>query len=300
MSLPHITIYTDGGCDPNPGPGGWGAILIQDDGTEIELSDGAESTTNNRMEMSAVITALNHLTKGHRVDLYVDSQYVKNGITQWIAGWQRKNWQTSTGNPVKNQDLWQTLDSAVKRHEITWHWVKGHAGDQYNERVDELATTARPGEKGATNTTVELGDNALTVFIRVAVPKNDKAGGWALRIWDGQTATDHSGRIPQVSSANAMEIMAAFQIFKTVPKDATLRIYCPGDYLHKGITQWIHGWKKKNWRTASGSAVKNADAWRALDEAQQGRTVDWVWEDRKKSPAIAEGLDKVAQQALQS
>ena len=112
MSLPHITIYTDGGCNPNPGPGGWGAILIQDDGTEIELSDGTTDTTNNRMEMSAVLTALNHLKQAHRIDLYVDSQYVKNGITQWIVGWQRKNWRTSTGSAVKNQDLWQDLNHA--------------------------------------------------------------------------------------------------------------------------------------------------------------------------------------------
>ena len=89
------------------------------------------------------------------------------------------------------------------------------------------------------------------------------------------------------------------QIFKTVPKDASLRIYCPSDYLHKGITQWIHGWKKRNWRTASGGAVKNVEVWRALDEARQDRTVDWVWEDRKKSPAIVEDLDKVAKIALQ-
>ncbi len=298
MSLPHITIYTDGGCNPNPGPGGWGAVLIQDDGTEIELSDGDKDTTNNRMEMSAVLTALNHLPEKHHVDLYVDSQYVKNGITQWIAGWRRKNWRTSTGSPVKNKDLWQKLDAAVNRHEITWHWVKGHAGDHYNERVDELATAARPGEKGETNATVELGADALTVFIRVAVPKNNGAGGWALRVWDGKTATDYSGRVPKVSSANAMEIMAAFQIFKTVPKDAALRIYCPSDYLHKGITQWIHGWKNKNWRTASGGAVKNVEVWQALDQARQDRTVDWVWEDRKNQPAIAEGLDKVAKAKL--
>lgn len=299
MSLPHITIYTDGGCNPNPGPGGWGAVLIQDDGTEIELSDGDKETTNNRMEMSAVMTALNHLPEPHAIDLYVDSQYVKNGITKWIAGWKRKNWRTSTGSAVKNKDLWQALDSAVSRHKITWHWVKGHAGDKYNERVDELATAARPVEKGERTATTTLDENALQVFIRIAVPKNGGQGGWALRVWDGQTSTDHSGRVPQVSSANAMEIMAAFQIFKTVPKDAVLQIYCPSDYLHKGITQWIHGWKKRNWRTASGGAVKNVDVWRALDEARQERTIEWVWEDRKNSPAIANGLEDIAKMSLQ-
>jgi ribonuclease HI len=258
--MPHITIYTDGGANPNPGPGGWGALLIDDSGHEKELSGGDEDTTNNRMELTAVIEALNSLDKPHDIDLYVDSQYVKNGLTSWIHGWIKKGWKTSTGSPVKNKDLWQKLHEATQHHNIKWNWVKGHAGDEYNERVDQLATEAQPGAEK-----VEPSEDKLVVFIRVAVPKNDGPGGWAIRVWDGETSTDYSGKVPKVSSSNALELLTAFQIFKTVPKDAALQIFCPSDYLHKGITQWIEGWKRRNWKTASGSPVKHADSWRSIE-----------------------------------
>lgn len=291
--MPHITIYTDGGANPNPGPGGWGALLIDDSSHRTELRGGEEDTTNNRMELTAVIEALNALDKPHDIDLYVDSQYVKNGLTSWIHGWIKKGWKTSTGSPVKNKDLWQRLYDATQRHNITWHWVRGHAGDEHNERVDQLATAARPGAEK-----VELSDDRLLVFFRVAVPKNDGPGGWAIRVWDGETATDYSGKVPNVASANALELLTAFQIFKTVPKDAELQIFCPGDYIHKGITQWIEGWKRRGWKTVSGSPVKYADSWRAIDEATSKRRVEWVLEDRDKSPAIADGLDQVAREKL--
>lgn len=293
MGLPRVTIYSDGGCNPNPGPGGWGAVIIASDGSEKELSGGHPETTNNRMELTAVTEALNALVESHHVKLYVDSQYVKKGITQWLPGWIRSGWRTSTGSTVKNQDLWEALSQAVKRHEIEWRWVKGHAGDTYNERVDQLATAAQPERK-----TVALSDDKLVAFIRVAVPKNDGPGGWAIRIWDGKESSDYSGRVPKVPSANAMELMAAFQIFKSVPKDAPLQIYCPSDYLFKGMTEWIGGWKKRSWKTSSGGAVKNVDSWRSIDEAASSRIVDWVWEQRDNSPAISVGLDKVAKEAL--
>lgn len=291
--MPRITIYTDGGANPNPGPGGWGAILIDEKGREKELSGGADDTTNNQMELTAVIEALNALKQPCTVDLYVDSQYVKNGITSWMKSWIRKGWRTSSGSRVKNQPLWEALHEATQRHEIQWHWVKGHAGDTYNERVDQLATEARPGYQKPS-----LSEDRLAVFMRVAVPKPDGPGGWAIRIWDGHKAVDHSGRLPSVSSANALELLTAFQIFKTIPKDAAVQIFCPSDYLYKGITQWIHGWKKRGWKTASGTGVKNADSWRAIDNAIRDRQVEWVWEQRDNSPALAEGLDKVARAVL--
>ena len=133
-----VTIYTDGACSGNPGPGGWGAVLIYDN-HEKEMIGGEENTTNNRMELMATIEALNALKESCSVELYTDSQYVKGGITEWIHGWKRNGWKTSAKKPVKNVDLWQLLDEAVVRHEINWHWVKGHAGDKYNEMADALA-----------------------------------------------------------------------------------------------------------------------------------------------------------------
>ena len=136
----HIQIYTDGACKGNPGPGGWGALLISG-GTEKELFGGEDGTTNNRMELTAVIEALTALKRPCRVTLYLDSEYVRKGITEWIAGWKARGWRTAAKQPVKNVDLWQRLDALVAGagHCIDWRWVKGHSGDAGNERADWLA-----------------------------------------------------------------------------------------------------------------------------------------------------------------
>lgn len=137
----EVIIYTDGACKNNPGPGGWAAILIYKD--QEKIISGKESfTTNNRMELLAVINALNSLKFSCEISLYTDSQYVQNGITKWLPGWRKKNWRTSNGSAVKNQDLWELLDLATKKHNISWHWVKAHNGNAINERVDYLARQA--------------------------------------------------------------------------------------------------------------------------------------------------------------
>lgn len=136
--MKQVTIYSDGACRGNPGPGGWGALLIHGEHRR-ELHGGATNTTNNRMEMTAVIEALNTLNEACDISLYTDSQYVLRGMTEWLAGWKAKGWKTASRKPVKNADLWQQLDSACARHEIRWHWVKGHNGDPGNERADSLA-----------------------------------------------------------------------------------------------------------------------------------------------------------------
>lgn len=136
--MKKVSIWTDGACSGNPGPGGWGA-LIRFGEHEKELEGGDFDTTNNRMELMASIEALNALKHSCEVDLYTDSQYVKGGMTGWIIGWKKNGWKTSAKKPVKNADLWQLLDEAVSRHKVNWHWVKGHAGHDENERADELA-----------------------------------------------------------------------------------------------------------------------------------------------------------------
>jgi ribonuclease HI len=134
----EVLIYTDGACSGNPGPGGWGAILIAK-GTEKELCGGEPHTTNNRMEMMAAIQALEALKRPCKVELHTDSQYLRNGIMSWIAGWKAKGWKTADKKPVKNEDLWRRLDEARSRHDVDWRWVKGHAGHELNERADALA-----------------------------------------------------------------------------------------------------------------------------------------------------------------
>lgn len=137
-NLKQVTIYTDGACSGNPGPGGWAALLMFQ-GAMRELSGGEAETTNNRMELMATIAALTQLKSPCAVALYTDSKYVLQGFTEWLPGWQKKGWKTADKKPVKNVDLWQALVEAAKPHKIRWHWVKGHSGDPHNDRVDALA-----------------------------------------------------------------------------------------------------------------------------------------------------------------
>jgi ribonuclease HI len=134
----RVSIWTDGACSGNPGPGGWGAILRFGD-REKELKGGEAETTNNRMELTAAIVALEALTRACAVDVYTDSQYVRGGVTSWLAGWKARGWKTADRKPVKNVELWRRLEEAAARHDVVWHWVRGHAGDVMNERADALA-----------------------------------------------------------------------------------------------------------------------------------------------------------------
>ncbi len=141
--MPDLFAYTDGACSGNPGPGGWGVLLIAREGDTVvkerELQGGEPDTTNNRMELMAAISALESLNRASAITIVTDSAYVKNGVTEWIHGWKRKGWRTAGGSPVKNVELWQRLEAAQARHSVTWRWIKGHAGHAENERADALA-----------------------------------------------------------------------------------------------------------------------------------------------------------------
>ena len=139
-SLQDVTIYTDGACDPNPGPGGWAALLVFDD-REQTLIGSESQTTNNRMELTAAIEAFKALKKASRVEFFTDSQYLRLGITEWIPNWRARNWRRK-GGKLANVDLWQSLDKRIQDHQISWHWVRGHSGDRNNQRVDRLARQA--------------------------------------------------------------------------------------------------------------------------------------------------------------
>ena len=144
----HVVIYTDGGCAPNPGPGGWAAILLLGDHKK-EFKGGERTSTNNRMELMAAISGLEALKWPCRVDMHTDSTYVRDGITKYINNWKRNGWRTASKQPVKNQDLWQRLEAARAAHEVHWHWVKGHSGHELNDRADQLVREARDELKAA-------------------------------------------------------------------------------------------------------------------------------------------------------
>jgi len=141
--LNDVVMYTDGACSGNPGPGGWGTVMMSGRHRK-EMSGGERETTNNRMEMMAIIVGAEALKRGCNVEIYTDSTYVMKGMTEWLRGWKQRGWRTASKQPVKNVDLWQRLERALDRHEVTWHWVRGHSGIPENERADELARNAIP------------------------------------------------------------------------------------------------------------------------------------------------------------
>ena len=151
----HVTVFTDGACAGNPGPGGWAAILIAGH-RRRELSGYVPSTTNNRMELMAAIEALRTLRVPATVDLHTDSQYLRNGMTEWLARWKRNGWRTADRKPVKNEDLWRALDALAQVHQVRWHWVRGHVGHPENERCDVLATAAIRGSRGSDSAAGEV------------------------------------------------------------------------------------------------------------------------------------------------
>lgn len=161
--MPELFAFTDGACSGNPGPGGWGALLVARDGDRVlrekELSGGAAETTNNRMELTAAIEALAALREPSRITVVTDSVYVRDGMTSWLAGWKARGWKTAAKKPVKNEDLWRLLDEQAARHQIRWEWVKGHAGHPENERADELARTGMAPFKPSKDTDAEDGSS---------------------------------------------------------------------------------------------------------------------------------------------
>ncbi len=162
--MPEIHAWTDGACSGNPGPGGWGVLMRAMEGTQIvkerELSGGERDTTNNRMELMAAIMALEALKRPTTITITTDSAYVKNGVSAWIHGWKKNGWRTADRKPVKNVDLWQRLDAAQARHDVTWHWIKGHAGHDENERADELARAGMAPYKPRTGAPAAAGPAA--------------------------------------------------------------------------------------------------------------------------------------------
>lgn len=268
-NLPTLTIYTDGGCNPNPGPGGWAAILLHPDQEPLELYGSELKTTNNRMELRAATEALAFLEQPHKIELWTDSSYLKRGITQWLPEWKRRNWMTSTKQAVKNQDLWLLLSAEQQRHEISWQWVKGHAGNKWNERADALASAQIP------RPVLPLDDEkAVHLFTAVAYSGKSKRGGWAVVMRYREHVKEQSGCVEGTSS-NRLHIQAALEGLQALKKRLPVHLYTTSDYLKDGATQWVKGWLARQWRTKEGKAVSHQDLWQALVQAQQGYPVAW-------------------------
>ena len=284
-----VIIYTDGGADPNPGIGGWAAILRF--GPREKVLTGHEPhTTNNRMELQAAIAALRALKRPSTVQFYTDSEYLRQGITGWIEGWAARNWQKK-GKPIPNADLWQELWPLVKKHQIEWHWVKGHAGNELNERVDRLARQARleitPPD--------QIDETIPRLYARASCKGNPGPGGWGVVLEIGEETTQSSGSAPSTTN-NRMELTAVIEGLLLLPPGSAVQIFTTSDYLYQGITRWIHKWRQRNWLKKGGKPVANADLWQALDKLAQNYAIRWI---NAKGQAL-QGLEEAGKLAVEA
>lgn len=295
----RVTIYSDGGSDPNPGIGGWAAILLYD-GKEQVLTGNDPHTTNSRMELQAAISALQALEQPSQIEFHTDSQFLKRGISEWIEKWAASNWKRKDrqGNvvPVANIDLWKMLWELTKRHQIEWHWVRAHAGNTMNERVDELARQARL----AITPTVQIETDVPNFYLRSSCRGNPGPGGWAVVREDGDNEDEWSGSAGQTTN-NRMEITAAIEALRRIRPGQAAQVYTTSDYLFQGATQWLHGWRRRNWQKKDGQPVSNADLWQELDGLLAGRQVRWIAAkgDLTAQPAALVRAGELAREAAQ-
>lgn len=281
----QVEIYTDGGSDPNPGPGGWGAILISGRRTK-EISGAEANTTNNRMELTAAIEALRLLQRPCKVALYTDSTYLRNGMTRWMSRWQARDWVKSDGTPVENADLWRALLNAQEIHDVDWHWVRGHRGNQWNERADRLATQARlalvrPATVECTQRSTATPDKPATrdlppyhIYARGCALGNPGPAGYGAIITGPQAEQHRSGGWPMATN-NIMDLWGIIAGLQSLPERAHVTIHTPSKYVIDGATRWLPIWERSGWRTQSGRPVKNRELWQELSQVMGDHDIEW-------------------------
>jgi ribonuclease HI len=286
----EVTVYTDGGASPNPGPGGWGVVLLEGrSGRFEELSGGEEQTTNNRMELTAAIRALESLERPCRVELYTDSQYLRRGITEWLPSWVRRGWRRKEGE-IQNLDLWKRLAALDAEHDVRWHWVKGHAGNEHNERADALArqeiVRRRPAAPAAD----------IQVFLKITC--RGGLGAWVALVRSGEVEETVKGRLDG-TTANRLDLHAATETLRRLPAGASVALITGSEYLRRGASQWIRSWRQRGWKTKEGQRVKNVDAWKRLAAELGRREVVWPPVD-DEAAAELKRLTPVTRELLQS
>jgi len=265
-ALPAATLYTDGGCRPNPGPGGWGAVLLRPGHDPVELSGCEPAATNNRMELRAAIEGLRALPSAHRIELYTDSEYLRKGITEWLDRWLRNGWRTSGKKQVQNAELWGELAAELERHRVSWHWVRGHSGDPWNERADELASAAIPRPP------LPVDDpDAVHLFLGVAHSGTRDTGAWAVLLRFGDRERAIADR-EAGASANRMHLQSAVAGLGALKRRVRAHVYTASDYLKDGATAWLGVWRGRGWKTRDGRAVAHAELWRELDRLQRAQS----------------------------
>lgn len=288
--MDKVIIYTDGGADPNPGIGGWAAILQYGEREKV-LTGNEPHTTNNRMELMAAIQALQALKRSCQVEFYTDSEYLQRGITEWIGKWAEKGWVRQGNKVLPNAELWQLLAELVKKHEIEWQWVRGHAGNPLNERTDQLARQARL----AITPHLELEATIPRLYVRSSCKGNPGPGRWGALWVEGENMIEKSGG-EEYTTNNRMEILGAIKGLEGVNAGTTLYLITTSDYLFQGATQWINGWRKNQWHKKDGTPIANTELWQQLDQQISSYTIHWI-NSKGDSPTHASYLNHAAQLA---
>jgi ribonuclease HI len=274
VNWPLVIIYSDGACAPNPGPGGWAAILRFDSPStgliEKELKGSHPATTTSiRMELQAAIEGLKALKSPCQVELYTDSKYLYQGAVEWLSDWKSRGWRSRKGGKVKNIDLWLLLDQLSQVHEIKWFWIKGHANDSLNQRVDALARSQIPDPE-----LPEDDKEAYHLYIRAACQEHQ--GGWGVVIRFGEKTKDLSGREAN-ATANQMELRAAVEGLRAVSEGRCVHIYTTSDYVYSGMVHDIVQWQENGWITSTSKPVRYSELWQETLELQKHRHVEWHW-----------------------
>ncbi len=298
----ELVIYTDGACSPNPGPGGWGAVIIKDGSVVSELSGSEEHSTNNRMELTAAVEALKSIKSPAKIDLYTDSVYLKNGITDWIKKWQLNDWRTADRKAVKNSDLWRQLLGQIEHHQVQFHWIKGHAEDPHNIRADDLAVAARKGEEAATgsrSSSLSLPADHIHLFTGVTCKHAAKVGGWSV-ILNWRTHVKILGEGCQGMSANQLYLVSVIEGLTSLKKELPVDVHTHSGYLYDGATNWMSGWKNRNWRTREGDEVSNKELWLQLDGLLSRYVVTFYLEDKTEPYCFLQEAKELAREFEQA
>ncbi len=291
MSLAKVTIYTDGSCKPNPGPGGWGAVILSSDDERYYEKNGSEGeTTNNRMELMAPIKALQSLQVPHEVKLVTDSKYLQKGITTWINGWQKRGWMTYDNQPVKNRDLWTILHEEIQRHRISWHWVKGHADNRWNERADCLAASARG------HVALPMKDpEAVHIYIGITWKQSIGKGAWALILNYRHHVKIIGGREDN-TTANRLYIETAARGLEHLKRSLPVYLYTSSGYLKDGAHSWLSGWIRRDWETRDGKEVSNKSQWQQLKCLLDRMNVQIVLAEKDNLPCLLQEAKELARE----
>ena len=293
-NLKPVTIYTDGACNPNPGPGGWAAIVLYPDQPPRELAGYEAETTNNQMELRAALEALKTLTTPHQIELYTDSQYLRQGISAWLPRWEERGWQTSQKTEVKNLALWQELAGQLQNHRVAWRWIKGHAGDKWNERVDQLARSVIPPAE------LPLADRqAIHLFTAASYLGKTKQGGWGVLLRYGEAEKTLTGAGSN-TSGNRMHLLAAIEGLKAIKKSLPIHLYTTSNYLKDGATLWTKQWQAHAWKTKEGKAVSHRELWEILARLTHARQIQWHVVSSNNLPAEMLQVKKLAVEAAVS